>query len=87
MSAVGRFLGTLVLGVTAGIPVLAGIAVESAVTAWIIDELQWFGDPGFGTVFLWAFGIQAGLVCLFAVPAIIAKSFQAARHGWEAVSS
>jgi hypothetical protein len=83
--AVGRFLAALVTGLAAGIPILAGIAVESAV---IVGGVAWFLGPNWRwdgvEVFWWAFGIQAAFVALFAVPGAVVRAAQVARHGWDA---
>lgn len=81
MSAIGRFVTALVMGLVAGVPVIGGIAIESAMIAWMVDAVR--GGDGFGTVFAWVFLIQAGVVCLFAVPAVVVKAIDTAVHGWE----
>lgn len=86
VSAVGRFLAALVTGLAAGIPILASIAVESAVivggVAWFLgDSWRWDGVE----VFWWVFGVQAGLVALFAVPGVVVHAVRIARQGWDAI--
>jgi hypothetical protein len=78
---VGQALVAFVLFPLAGLPVLAGVAVESAVVAWVVAELRWFGDPGFRTVFAWVLGVQLVPVLLFAVPAWIGAVAGALRTG------
>jgi hypothetical protein len=85
-SACGRFLAALVTGLVAGIPILASIAVESAVivggVAWFLgDNWRWDGVE----VFWWVFGTQAGLVAVFAVPGVVVHAVHIAREGWDAI--
>lgn len=80
MSAAGRFVAALVTGLAAGIPILAGIALEWAV---IVGGVAWLLGPnwrwGGVEVFWWAFGVQAGLVVLFAVPGVVVHAARTAR--------
>lgn len=83
MSAVGRFLSTFALGLVAGVPVIAGLALESVV-AWVVDSgFRW---APFGVAFAWAFGVQVGPVALFGLLGVIAHAAGVARHGWDAAS-
>jgi hypothetical protein len=77
-----RFVAALIIGLLAGIPVVLGIAIESAVIAWFVDLFLQTVD--FGTIFVWVFGIQIAPVALFGVLAIVLRSIEAAVDGWEA---
>jgi hypothetical protein len=81
--AVIRFVASLILGLLAGIPVVLGLAIESAVIAWFVDLILQTVD--FGTIFLWVFAIQVAPVALFGVLGIVIKSIEVAVDGWEAV--
>jgi hypothetical protein len=85
ISAVGRFVVALVTGLVAGVPVLVGIAIESAV---IVGGVAWFLGPNWRwdgvDVFWWVFGVQAAFVLLFAVPGAVVRAVHVARQGWDA---
>lgn len=84
MIAAGRFVAALVAGLAAGVPILAGIAVGSAV---LVGGVVWLLGPNWRwdgvEVFWWAFGVQAGLVSVFAVPAVVVEAARVARQGWD----
>jgi hypothetical protein len=68
-----RVLLALVMVPIAGIPFAIGLAIESAVVAWLASGL-FAADAGL--VFAWAFGVQLGLGLLVVTPAALADAWR-----------
>jgi hypothetical protein len=72
VSAAGRFVAALGLGLVAGVPFLAGLYVEAWAVAWVT------GWPA-GTVF----AVQAVPLAVFGGVAVIVHAIGVAVDGWD----